>query len=191
MEYTLKQRLEKIIIHCLNEKISTDPLEIFAKLAQKDFVRMHGPEHHLIDGACLLTAFRNKGGSIDLKTSLVKLAQESEKMPGAMCGNWGVCGAATGVGCALSILEGTGPLSTDGSWGSHIELCGEILKDIGKTKGPRCCKRDGAIAIKNGAEYITRHLGTPLDCGNFVCIWQGKNSQCIGAGCPFGGKSHD
>ena len=29
---------------------------LLTHVAGRDFIRMHGPEHHLPDGACLLTA---------------------------------------------------------------------------------------------------------------------------------------
>lgn len=42
--------------------------------------------------------------------SLSKILKEGLKMLGAMCGLWGVCGAVTSIGAALSIIDGTGPL---------------------------------------------------------------------------------
>ena len=50
---------------------------------------MHGPEHHILDGACLLVAFKNAGGEIDLDDALNKIMIEGLRMPGAMCGFWG------------------------------------------------------------------------------------------------------
>jgi len=184
MEYTFKQRAEKIILYCLNSK-STNPIKLFSEITAKDFVRMHGPEHHIIDGACLLTAFHNAGGRIDLKQSLFGLVKEAERMPGAICGLWGVCGAATSVGAALAVIDGTGPLSSDGSWGKHMILCGDILKNIGATKGPRCCKRDGIIALSTAVEYININFDVRLEKSHFTCNFSGINSQCINSGCPF------
>ena len=106
MEYSLLERSERILAEC--EKISsTNPYEIFEMIAQKDFVRIHGPEHHILDGACILTAFHNAGGDITLSAALQKLMQEGLRMPGAACGLWGVCGAVTSIGAALAIIEGT------------------------------------------------------------------------------------
>ena len=120
MEYSLDERCRRIIDFCVQET-SCDPLEVFGNVAKQDFVRMHGPEHHVLDGACLLTAFRNAGGNLpDLSQALERLKAEGLRMPGAVCGLWGVCGAVMSVGAALAIIDGTGPLSTDGSWGSHM-----------------------------------------------------------------------
>ena len=52
-----------------------------------------------------------------LSIALEKLMAEGLRMPGAMCGLWGICGAITSIGAVLSIIDGTGPLSTDGTWG--------------------------------------------------------------------------
>lgn len=63
MEYTAEQRAALIISEC-RKCTGTDPYEIFLTVAKKDFVRMHGPEHHILDGACILTAFHNAGGKL-------------------------------------------------------------------------------------------------------------------------------
>lgn len=47
------------IIEDIKKETGTDPAEIFRHVAKKDYVRMHGPEHHILDGAAILTAFRN------------------------------------------------------------------------------------------------------------------------------------
>ena len=75
MEYSLQQRAELIITACM-EICDTNPYEIFHAIAREDYVRLHGPEHHVLDGACILTAFRNAGGNIDLRTALQKLMAE-------------------------------------------------------------------------------------------------------------------
>lgn len=103
----MEERVKQIMEMCLIEK-SKNPIEIFNSIAHKDFVRIHGPEHHVLDGAALLTAFYNAGGKIDLPESLNELMRRGLQMPGATCGMWGVCGAVTSMGAALSIIDGTG-----------------------------------------------------------------------------------
>lgn len=34
------------------------------------FCHMHGPEHHVMVGSALLTAYKNAGGEIELKKAL-------------------------------------------------------------------------------------------------------------------------
>ena len=119
--------IQLILAECMKSS-STNPYEIFHIIARKDFVRMHGPEHHVLDGACILTAFHNAGGNIDLGVALQKLMDEGLKMPGAACGLWGVCGAVMSIGAVLARLA--------------------------KTGGPRCCKRDAFSSMEQAVEYI-------------------------------------
>ena len=38
------------------------------------FCHMHGPEHHVMVGAALLTAYKNAGGELDLEPALQEIA---------------------------------------------------------------------------------------------------------------------
>lgn len=102
------------------EEKSKNPVEIFNNIAKREFIRIHGPEHHVLDGAALLTAFYNAGGNIDLYNCLKELMKRGLQMPGATCGMWGVCGAVSSMGAALFIIDKTGPVSSDKSWGKHL-----------------------------------------------------------------------
>ena len=183
MDDSLQQRAELIIAECM--KISdTNPYEIFHTIAQKDFVRIHGPEHHVLDGACVLTAFYNAGGDIDLHAALQKLLQEGLRMPGAACGLWGVCGAVTSIGAALAIIDDTGPLSTE-DWGSHMEYTSAALGRLAKIGGPRCCKRDAFSSMEQAVEYIKKRYDITLDLQPVKCDFSSQNAQCIGKRCPY------
>ncbi len=184
MEYTLQQRSEKIVSACLQEK-SKSPLDIFHHIAKQDFVRIHGPEHHILDGAAVLTAFYNAGGNIDVAESLQEMMKRGMQMPGAACGQWGVCGAVSSIGAALSIIDGTGPLSSDDSWGNHMLYTSAALGKLAKVGGPRCCKRDAFLAIKEAVEYINEHYGISLQMSEMKCDYSSQNEQCISHRCPF------
>ena len=54
----------------------------------KDFLNIHGPEHHFLDGASFLVAYKNAGGEVDVSQAIDMLAERTLKMPGAMCGFW-------------------------------------------------------------------------------------------------------
>lgn len=183
MEYTAQQRAALIISEC-EKHGETDPYAIFKELASTDYVRIHGPEHHILDGACILTAFRNAGGDIDLHEALQKLMYEGLRMPGAVCGLWGVCGAVTSIGAALAIIEGTGPFSTE-DWGSHMEYTSAALARLAKTGGPRCCKRDAFTAMEQAVGYIEKRYGIKLTLKEIKCGFSSKNRQCIGSRCPY------
>ncbi len=184
MEYTIEQRGQMIIEECL-DTASRCPLDIFESIARKDFIRIHGPEHHILDGAALLTAFYNAGGRIELRLALEELMKRALLMPGAICGMWACCGAVTALGAALSIIDGTGPLTDDGSWGRHMLFSSSALAEIAKTEGPRCCKRDGYISIKEAVKYINENYDVKLEDKDVVCGFFGRNLQCIGDKCPF------
>ena len=39
-----------------NEK-GNDPCKMFRNIVKNEYINIHGPEHHILDGACLLMAF--------------------------------------------------------------------------------------------------------------------------------------
>ncbi len=180
----VEERAKKIIDACV-EETSKNPIEIFYNIASKDFVRIHGPEHHVLDGAALLTAFYNAGGEINLAESLTELMKRGIQMPGATCGMWGVCGAVSSMGAALSIIDGTGPLSTDTSWGKHMEFTSKALHSLAQVGGPRCCKRDAFLSFQTAIEFINENYDVQLESGSIECHFSEKNAQCIKEKCPF------
>lgn len=175
----------KLIIKDIKEEKRANPIRIFKNIAKKEYVSIHGPEHHILDGASLLVAYKNAGGKIEIDDALEKLMAEGLRMPGAMCGLWGVCGAITSIGAALSIIDGTGPLSTDGTWGNHMQFTSNAISELGKINGPRCCKRDAMIAFKNGIFYVNSHYGIPLEYEHVKCEYSNHNEQCIKERCPY------
>ncbi len=180
----MKEKAEKIAKLCLEEK-SKNPVVIFNNIAKKNIINMHGPEHHILDGAAVLTAFFNAGGNIDLPKCLDELTKRGLQMPGAICGMWGVCGAVTSVGAALSIIDNTGPLSSDTSWGKHMEFTSKSLAELSKTGGPRCCKRDAFICLHTAADFINENYKVKLEISNIACSYSKNNKQCIKERCPF------
>lgn len=183
MNYTIQEKCEIIKKKCLEIK-SVNVYDIFIVLTSLDCVSIHGPEHHFIDGACLLTAYKNAGGKINLEQSLVELMQQGLKMPGAMCGKWGVCGAVTSVGAALAIMDKTEPLSTE-DWGEHMTLTSGIVAEMAKIGGPRCCKRDGLLALEKTAEYINKHHNITIEWTLPICGFSKRNEQCLTVRCPY------
>ena len=109
---TLSEKCERIKKAVSGSDLK-NPVKIAENVMREDYVSMHGPEHHFLDGAAFLAAYKNAGGNIDLAACLDELEKRTDLMPGAMCGLWGVCGSAAAVGAALSVIHGTGPLSTD------------------------------------------------------------------------------
>lgn len=183
MEYTMIERIERILHECLLSK-EVDPIRLFYKIAEMDFVRIHGPEHHFLDGACILVAFYNAGGNIDLREGLARIAEQSLKMPGAMCGHWGVCGAVSSIGAALSVIDRTGPLS-EADWGKHMLYTSAALADLASTGGPRCCKRDAFFAFRAAVKFINENYNVKIHTDEIKCAFSHKNAQCLKERCPF------
>jgi len=175
----------KRIIEDIKYQTGVNPVRMFRTMADKDYINIHGPEHHILDGACLLVCYKNAGGDIDLDVSLEKLMYEGLRMPGAMCGYWGVCGAITSMGAALALIDGTGPLTNDGSWGKHMEFTSSALASLGHVNGPRCCKRDAMLAFEKAIEYVNSHYDVHLEYEKMSCSYSDLNKQCIKERCPF------
>ncbi len=184
MEYTIEERYRRIVDDCVESK-EINPIKLFHKLAGKDYIRIHGPEHHILDGACIMTAYYNTCGNIDLRSGLEKLVTEGIRMPGATCGLWGVCGSVTSVGAALAIIEGTGPLSEDDSFGHHMGYTSNTLQRMSEIGGPRCCKRHAFIAISEGIGYLNKRFSLKIPNDDIKCGYFVRNAQCLKTKCPF------
>ncbi len=164
-----------------------DPFALLVGMMHKDYIRMHGPEHHVLDGACLLTALHNNGVTFDLAAALDELADRGRKMPGAMCGHWGVCGAAASLGAALAVVHGTGPLSTEDYYADNLCFTSVVLGKMAEIGGPRCCKRNAFLAMGTMCEFLSQRYGIALPTGAapLKCEFTHENRQCIGDRCPF------
>lgn len=184
MDYTIEERNKLIKEACLKET-SKNPLVVIKNIMHKDFIKIHGPEHHILDGSAFLVAFKNAGGNIDLERSLDRLAVQGVKMPGAICGYWAACGSTLSIGAALAIIEETGPLTSDSSWGSHMEYTSSALASLGKVGGPRCCKRNAFLSLLAAIEYANGRFKVQMETGTVICEFHPLNLQCIKERCPF------
>jgi hypothetical protein len=177
------QGIDAIFGICLNE-MSADPIEILNKMMSLPFCHMHGPEHHIMVGAALLTAYKNSGGNIDLEKSLREIRNRGKEVPGGACGFWGACGAGISSGMFISIVTGSTPLSGK-SFGLANRMTAAALDAIGTVGGPRCCKRDSYLSILAAIEFTKVHLGVSMKRSSVVCRFSEYNNQCIGKRCPF------
>lgn len=176
--------MDSFLSVCLNDS-SKNPIEILQKLMNLPFCHMHGPEHHVLVGASLMTAFKNAGGKIDLQAALLEMQRRGRHVPGGICGLWGSCGAAVSTGICISILTGSSPLSTE-TWGWCNEMTSRVLAREAKIGGPRCCKRNSQIAVLEAVDFIREKFSVELEKPEkIVCGWFEQNNQCIGQRCPF------
>ncbi len=177
------QGIDTIIGVCLSEN-SKNPIEILRKLMALPFCHMHGPEHHIMVGSALLTAYKNAGGNIDLKKALAQMQSRGKQVPGGACGFWGACGAGVSTGMFVSIVTGSTPLGNE-VWGLSNRMTSRALNAIGEIGGPRCCKRDSYLAITEAVKFAKTHLGVEMQIGEIKCVHSEFNNQCIGNRCPF------
>ncbi len=182
--YSLDEKYSLIKSEILKTK-SKNPIEILTGVMDKDFIDIHGPEHHFLDGAAFLVAFYNAGGDIDIDSALNDLLARALKMPGAMCGQWGVCGAVASLGAALAVINHTGPLSDNDYYKDNMEFTASTLLIMSKIGGPRCCKRNAFISISSAVKFIAKKYGVQMETSAVQCRYRGKNAQCIQTRCPY------
>lgn len=175
--------MSAIVGLCLAEK-SKNPIEIIRKMMNLPFCHMHGPEHHVMVGSALLTAYKNAGGDVDLAKALSEMSARGKAVPGGACGFWGACGAGISAGMFVSIVTGSTPLAKE-EWGLSNKMTANALGAIGEVGGPRCCKRDSYSAIEKAVEFSEKNLGVKMELEPFKCTHSAQNNQCIGAKCPF------
>ena len=173
-----------VIYSKLMDESSKNPIEILEKLMKESFCHMHGPEHHVLVGASLLTAYKNVGGDINLKESLKEMIKRASKVPGGICGYWGSCGAAISAGIFVSIITNSTPLTTKAFSQSNM-MTSKALANIATNGGPRCCKRDSYIAISTAIDYIYEEFNIQLEKKDIICEYSNINKQCIHENCPF------
>lgn len=180
--------LDSIIGLCLAET-SKDPIAILEKMMDLPFCHMHGPEHHVMVGSALLTAYKNAGGDLDLPNALIEMMHRGKSVPGGACGFWGACGAGISSGMFISILSKSTPLTNEPFALSH-RMTAASLGKIGEIGGPRCCKRDSFLSVLAAVDFVKEHFGVEMEKPAVVCRYSSRNNQCIGRRCPFSKANH-
>ena len=182
------QGLDTIIGLCM-EETSKDPVAIIEKMMAMPFCHMHGPEHHVMVGAALLTAYKNAGGDIGLHGALIEMMNRGKSVPGGACGFWGACGAGISSGMFISIISKSTPLANEPFALAH-QMTSRSLGKIGEIGGPRCCKRDSFLSILAAVDFVKEHFGVEMERTGVTCHYSMQNNQCIGKRCPFSKINH-
>jgi hypothetical protein len=168
------------------ESRSKDPIEMALVLMRNPSVKMHGPEHHFLVPAVLLSAYYNAMDDQAVKAKKVKEARRrSKQILGGFCGYYGDCGAAVGTGIFMSLITDSTPLSEKG-WRLSNLITAQALTSIAEHGGPRCCKRNSFLAITHAVRFLKEHMDVELvlDEG-LVCEFDHLNKECLGSECPF------
>jgi len=180
--------IEKVCLH----SESTAPVELAVSLMKTPSVSMHGPEHHFLVPAVLLTAYYNQRNDKKEKQRKLKVArQRAENVLGGFCGFYGACGAGIGTGIFISLITDSTPLSRK-SWGLSNEMTAESLRCIGALGGRRCCKRDTFMAVKTARKFMKQNFEITLEIPDtLTCDFTELNRECIEADCPFHPKERN
>jgi hypothetical protein len=157
---------------------------MFQQVRQHPAIPLHGPQYHSLVPAVIISCVQYKGFQAD-RDLLRTAVQRGSKVMGGSCAFLGTCGAATGVGIALSLLLEATPVKARQRQLVQ-EGVGEIIRTVATYKAARCCQRDSWLALKHARELIAEVLGVYLDPPRFqACTQAHNNAECIGRACPL------
>ena len=168
-------------------KISMEerPLALAMELMRHPSMKMHGPEHHFLVPAVLLSALANTRHDPDAKARWLKAARKrADAVKGGFCGFLGDCGAAVGTGICVSVLTGATPLSRE-EWRLSNLMTATSLQEIALHGGPRCCKRNTFLAVRSAIRFLRSELSLDLPEAAVRCEFSRENEECLHEQCPF------
>jgi len=162
----------------------TDMIALLSVIRAHPAITVHGPEHHALVPGVVLATCRNAGYPVSvamLRSALTRGA----KVPGGSCAYMGVCGAASGVGTAFSVMLGGNPLAA-ATRQRVLRAVADVTRDLAGFEAARCCQRDCYIALRHAAALAPELVGVspsadaPLDCTQLA-----TNRECLGPDCPL------
>lgn len=187
----MKDRLVAVCVEAFSRK-NVRLSELAERLMRVEGVPMHGPIHHFIVPAALLTvAAVRRGTGPELFRKHLELAWiRAEKVQPGFCGLWGCCGAAVGCGIFASAALDAAPKREE-NWSAINAFTARCLEAVASVGGPRCCKRVVWLALaaaeREAAGLLGLELrgadGRPMDVP--VCTRSALNQECRKQGCPF------
>ncbi len=153
-------------------------ISLMNEIREFDIFPIHGPEHHSLVPGVILAAFKNSGGNITDKHIMTGI-ERGMKVPGGACAFLGACGAAMGVGIAFSIIFEATPL-TPKKRQDVQDVVADVIKEITKTRAPRCCQRECYVSLKKASNLSKEILGIKLQFDDsLICRQFDKNRECI------------
>lgn len=169
---------------CLKSN-KTDPIELANDIMSSPAIQMHGPEHHFITSAVMLTVMGNfTNNHQGLKTKIQKAEEIALRMAPTCTWHLGTCGAALGASIFLLLWKGLNAEDPK-SWDEGNSIVTSTLKRIAELGSPRCCKRDTYIAIEETVEHLRVHYGIELPISEPKCIFSLRNRSCKHEECIF------
>jgi hypothetical protein len=180
----------EVLRDVLSRTDSADPFEILEIVMAHPAIPMHGPEHHAILPAVIVTAVKNAGYPVP-EGAVEKAIERGAKLPGGWCGSHGACGGGVGVGIAVSVLTGATPLTGPQRGLANAATAyalGEIVDN-----GARCCKRSVRGGLEAAIEFLDKNMNIKLKTGQIArCRFVARNKECTLQECPyFMGKTNE
>ncbi|MFH0847231.1 MAG: DUF5714 domain-containing protein [Chloroflexota bacterium] len=178
-------RLEPLAVlqELLTKTTSRCPAEILELMMSHPRVPMHGPIHHVFVPVAIVAAVRNTGYPLP-PDALLQAFDRGAKVPGGWCGLAGACGAALGVGIAVSVVTQSTPLTGKNrtlALGATSRTLSQMLDNH-----PRCCKKASREALDVAVDFLHEKLGIKLLKGESTrCHYSARNRECIKEACPY------
>ena len=178
-----KEALE-VIAHICSTSKERDMLTLFRIIRAHPSIPKHGPEHHAMVPAIIVTAYKNSGGVLPPSALKTALSRGSGVIGGA-CGFLGMCGAATGVGIGFAILLQSSPVTTT-SRSAAQKVTHAVLGEIATYEAARCCNREVWTALSIASKLSEAFLHVKLQAkADFKCDQKKFNQYCYGKNCPI------
>ena len=172
--------VSNLCINCSEQ----DMIALLKKIREHPSVPMHGPEYHSIVPAIILTVYGVQSGQ-ETHQLIVDAIHRGKTIIGGACSFLGICGAASGVGIALSLLLKANPYK--GKERQIVQkVVSQVLKDISSYSTARCCQRDSWLALKAASKILPEYLNIELPAEDkLICKQFHQNKDCIGKLCPL------
>jgi hypothetical protein len=177
--------IQMITRFCLSST-SKNPMEMAKMIMKHPVMPMHGPEHHAMIAAVLVTAYKNLTEKVtdeDIKEAI----RRGAAVPGGYCGLYGTDAAAIATGIAISVILKATPL-TDYERRTANIMTSRALEAIAADSGVRCCKRSTFAAIEAATRYFREVLGVEFEhipASKLKCEHSHRNKQCSYADCRY------
>lgn len=173
-----------IISVCLRSN-SIDPLGLAVQIMNSPLVKMHGPEHHFIVPAVLLTCTHNFSKSNENLRDLLEKAKINATKSAPDCSfHKGYCGASIGAGIFLNMLTNQDP-DSENEWSEANKLIALCVNRIDSSPGPRCCKRDTYLTLEETIKYLKLKYAILLPITEAKCTFSLRNKSCGREDCNF------
>lgn len=177
------EQMETITKICLASDCC-DAAELAGRLMADSSIRMHGPEHHFLVSAAILTVYCNRYCP-DSKYRFLKMAAlRTAKIPVAVCALYGCCGALMGAGAAVSIITQANPFLAE-----PLQLVNRVTASIQQElsgyAGIRCCKRSVWASLRGTLEVLKSCDNLVLPVSEISCPYRFQHDACIGRKCPY------